>query len=133
MNRRTVWTVCGLAAIGGFIAFGAGAFKSNLTPYVSFQQAKSSSDAVQVAGKLVPGSDRFDEANARLVFALEDDHGETLRVAYKGMKPGNFNEATQVVAIGRFSHGELEAEKLLVKCPSKYQGLEDRGADSKSS
>jgi cytochrome c-type biogenesis protein CcmE len=41
------------------------------------------------------------------------------------MKPGNFNEATQVVAIGRYRDGVLEAEKLLVKCPSKYQGLDE--------
>lgn len=133
MSRRTVMTVCGLAAIAGFVAFGAGAFRSNLTPYVSFQQARASSDAVQVAGKLIPGSDFFDEASARLVFALEDEHGDTMRVAYKGMKPGNFHEATQVVVIGRFSAGQLEAEKLLVKCPSKYQGLEEKDTGSKSS
>ena len=51
-----------------------------------------------------------------------------MRVAYKGLKPGNFNDATQVVAIGRFHGGTLEAEKLLVKCPSKYQGIEEKGS-----
>jgi len=39
VNRRMVWTIVGIVAIIGFVAFGAGAFKSNLTPYVSFQQA----------------------------------------------------------------------------------------------
>ena len=73
MNRRTVWTVAGVVAIVGFVAFGAGAFKSNLTPYVSFQQARATKDAVQVAGKLVQGSDKFDEATSRLLFAIQDD------------------------------------------------------------
>ena len=133
MNRRTWWTILGVAAIVAFVAFGAGAFRSNLTPYVSFQQARATKDAVQVAGKLVQGSDAFEESSSRLLFTLTDDHGDTLRIAYKGLKPGNFNEATQVVAIGRFHDGLLEAEKLLVKCPSKYQGVEEKEYRSSSS
>lgn len=133
MSRRLAWTIAGVVAIIGFVAFGAGAFKSNLTPYVSFQQARATKDAVQVAGKLVPGSDSFEEASSRLMFSLQDDHGDVLRVAYKGLKPGNFHDATQVVAIGRFQGGVLEAEKLLVKCPSKYQGVEEKEYRSSSS
>jgi cytochrome c-type biogenesis protein CcmE len=133
MNRRTWWTILGVAAIVAFVAFGAGAFRSNLTPYVSFQQARATKDAVQVAGKLVQGSDAFEESSSRLLFTLTDDHGDTLRIAYKGLKPGNFNEATQVVAIGRFHGGVLEAEKLLVKCPSKYQGVGEKEYRSSSS
>ena len=133
MNRRTVWTVCGVVAIVGFVAFGAGAFKSNLTPYVSFSQARSTSDAVQVAGALVQGSDHYDEGTQSLQFVLQDDTGDKLAISYKGLKPGNFNEAIQVVAIGRFNKGRLEAEKLLVKCPSKYQGVEEKAYSSKAS
>ncbi len=132
MSRRMLWSVIGVAAIIGFVAFGAGAFKSNLTPYVSFQQARATKDAVQVAGKLIHGSDSFDQSSSRLVFMLQDDRGDTMRVAYKGLKPGNFNEATQVVAIGRYHGGLLEAEKLLVKCPSKYQGLNDKAPTASS-
>jgi cytochrome c-type biogenesis protein CcmE len=133
MKQRKIWTVLGLAVIVGFVAFGAGAFKSNLTPYVSFEKARSSSGAVQVAGKLVEHSDRFDEANSRLVFTLENEHGQQMPVTYKGPKPGNFNEAIQVVAIGRYHDGALEAEKLLVKCPSKYQGVEEKEYPARSS
>ncbi len=38
-----------------------------------------------------------------------------------------------IVAIGRFADGRIEAEKLLVKCPSKYQGAEVEKAYSTSS
>jgi cytochrome c-type biogenesis protein CcmE len=130
VNRRTLWTILGVVAIIGFVAFGAGAFKSNLTPYVSFQQARATSDAVQVAGKLIQGSDFFDQKASVLRFDLRDDHGDVMKVTYKGLKPGNFEEATQVVAIGRFHGGALEAEKLLVKCPSKYQGLDQKASTS---
>ncbi len=132
MSRRAVWTIGGVVAIIAFVAFGAGAFKSNLTPYVSFQQARATSDAVQIAGKLVHGSDSFDAASSSLTFSIQDEHGDVMRVAYKGLKPGNFNEATQVVAIGRYHRGILEAEQLLVKCPSKYQGIEEKAQRSSS-
>lgn len=133
MTRRTVWTLAGVGLIAAFVAFGAGAFKSSLTPYVSFEVARSSGNAVQVAGSLVPDSTRFDQAQRALVFALADGAGDTLAVTYKGMKPGNFEEATRIVAIGRFNGSALEAERLLVKCPSKYQGVEEREYGSSSS
>ncbi|GBC79546.1 Cytochrome c-type biogenesis protein CcmE [bacterium HR09] len=132
MNRRAVWTVVGLALIVGFVAFGAGAFKASLTPYVSFAQARASQDAVQVAGTLVQGSSYFDEASGKLVFLLEDTQGDRMRVEFAGTKPGNFEEATQIVAIGRFTNGVFAAEKLLVKCPSKYQGVEEKQYGARS-
>jgi cytochrome c-type biogenesis protein CcmE len=48
-----------------------------------------------------------------------------MQVVYDGVKPGNFEEAVQIVAIGRYQDDAFHAEQLLVKCPSKYQGLED--------
>ncbi len=133
MTRRTVWTLAGAGLIVAFVAFGAGAFKSSLTPYVSFEVARSSKSAVQVAGSLMPDSTRFDEEQGALTFALVDDSGDALSITYKGMKPGNFEEATQIVAIGRFNGSALEAERLLVKCPSKYQGVEEKEYGSSSS
>lgn len=132
MNRRAIWTVVGLALIVGFVAFGAGAFKASLTPYVSFSQARAALDAVQVAGKLVEGSSFYDEAAGKLVFLLEDTQGDRMKVEFAGTKPGNFEEATQIVAIGRFTNGVFVAEKLLVKCPSKYQGVEEKQYGARS-
>lgn len=134
MNKRLVWTIVGVVAIVAFVAFGAGAFKSNLTPYVTFQQARASGDTVQVAGKLVQGTDRFDEKSSTLKFTLQEEpSGDSIDVSYNGIKPGNFNEATQVVAIGRVQDNVLQAEKLLVKCPSKYQGVEEKEYSAKAS
>ena len=45
-------------------------------------------------------------------------------VVYRGIRPGNFKDAISIVAIGRYHDNRIEAEKLLVKCPSKYQGAE---------
>jgi cytochrome c-type biogenesis protein CcmE len=63
---------------------------------------------------------------------MVNDTGETMTVHYSGVKPGNFEEAVQIVAIGSYQEGVFEAEQLLVKCPSKYQGLEDNASDNGS-
>jgi cytochrome c-type biogenesis protein CcmE len=56
-------------------------------------------------------------------FTMKDAAGLSLKVRYEGAKPLNFEHAANVVALGSYNAGEkrFEAEKLLVKCPSKYQ------------
>jgi cytochrome c-type biogenesis protein CcmE len=49
---------------------------------------------------------------------------EPIAVSYTDVKPANFEDAVSIVAIGRYENGVFAAEKLLVKCPSKYQGEE---------
>lgn len=121
MKRRPLWTVLGIIAIAAFLAFGAGAFRSNLTPYVSFSEARVATGTVQVTGKLVPGSDSFDGASSLFYLTLRDESGDTMRVACSGAVPGNLKDADLIVAIGRYRDGTLHAEGLLTKCPSKYE------------
>lgn len=122
-----------LAAIGGvlilvFAGFSLASFKKSLTPYVSYEQARSVSRTVQVAGGLVQGSSSYDKDSQSLLFTLQDQEtGDSMQVRYHGVKPGNFEDAISIVAIGQYSPDQKEfaASKLLVKCPSKYQGLEE--------
>jgi cytochrome c-type biogenesis protein CcmE len=110
-----------------FAAFSLSSFRQTLTPYVGFAQARSANRMVQVAGALAKGSSSYEMARGSLLFTLRDPHSQqTLRVRYKGLKPGNFEDAISVVAIGQYdAHAqEFAASKLLVKCPSKYQGAE---------
>jgi len=89
-------------------------FKSTLTAYVSVSEAKTIKTAVQVAGVVVKGSTRYDLKSNNLVFTLREDGGDEMLVEYNGPSPGNFNDATKVVAI-------FMAVELLVKCPTKYE------------
>jgi cytochrome c-type biogenesis protein CcmE len=75
-------------------------------------------------GALDKTSDRYDTASQQLSFSLLDEQGHAMPVVYRGIRPGNFKDAISIVAIGRYHEGRIEAEKLLVKCPSKYQGAE---------
>ena len=115
-----------LAALfaGGFVVLGVTAFQKTLTPYLTFEEARKSRGAVQVMGALDKQSDRYNTESQELSFVLLEPSGARMPVAYRGIKPGNFKDAVSVVAIGSFRDGRLEAEKLLVKCPSKYQGAE---------
>lgn len=131
-KQRRIWYAIGGVLVVAFLAFGATSFKSNLTPYVSFDEAMASHQKVQVAGELVQGSANYAEASKELSFQLVDPDGKTMPVLYEGVKPGNFEDAKQIVAIGSFKDGAFRAEQLLVKCPSKYQGLEEAGGDAAS-
>lgn len=107
-----------------FVGFGLTAFQKTLTPYLSFDEARKSSGVVQVMGGLDKQSDRYDNGREELSFDLVDPAGHRMPVTYRGTRPGNFKDAISIVAIGRYQDGRIEAEKLLVKCPSKYQGAE---------
>jgi cytochrome c-type biogenesis protein CcmE len=106
------------------VGFGLTAFQKTLTPYLSFEEARKARGVVQVMGALDKESDRYDNKSEELSFDLLDPNGHRMQVVYRGVRPGNFKDAISIVAIGRFSQGRIEAEKLLVKCPSKYQGAE---------
>ena len=107
-----------------FVGFGLSAFQKTLTPYLSFDDAKKAKGVVQVMGALDKESDRYDDKSEQLSFELIDPNGHRMPVVYRGLRPGNFKDAISIVAIGRYQDGRIEAEKLLVKCPSKYQGAE---------
>lgn len=124
-RQRRIWYAVGGVLVVAFLAYGTTSFKSNLTPYVSFEEAAQTARKVQVAGGLVENSTKYVDETAELHFDMFDDDGNTLTVHYKGVKPGNFEEAVQIVAVGNYQEGVFEAEQLLVKCPSKYQGLEE--------
>ena len=129
MSRRGLY-ILGIVLLLAFAGFAFSSFQESLTPYVSFDQARTTPRALQIAGSLVDGSSQYLSANESLVFTLaEESTGDTMRVRYLGLKPANFEEAVSIVAIGRYSReeGVFVAEKLLVKCPSKYQGLQDEG------
>lgn len=116
--------IIALAIIIGFVIYGAVSLKTSLTPYVSFAEAKSSPQTVQVMGELEKSATRYDTTVGLLYFTLKDKHGDLLEISYKGVKPGNFDQATQIVAIGDYKDKVFQADQLLVKCPSKYQGEE---------
>jgi len=110
------------------VAIGVTSFKKSVTPYISFAEARRSSGLVQVNGVLADKQYVMREQEQFLSFRLKDDRGEVLPIEYRGVIPGNFDQATSIVAIGHYKDGTFDAEQLLVKCPSKYQAEAEKAA-----
>lgn len=113
--------IVGVLIIVIFIIFAVFSLKDSLTPYVSLEEAKKSGEFVQVKGYRVDGSAKFDLENKIFLFKMTDDQGQEFDVTYDGVKPSNFEQATEVIAIGRYADRKFKADQILVKCPSKYQ------------
>lgn len=96
--------------------------KDLMSPYVSFEEAKrKAGEYVQVMGNLEAGSQTKQSENS-FSFSLKDETEQTLLVHSSGTKPVNFEHASDIAVLGRYNAAldVFEADKLLVKCPSKY-------------
>ena len=111
-----------------FVVWGGYSFVQTTIQYVSIEQARVSERTVQVMGKIDFDLVEFNAAKKRLEFAIYDTEASNeetasrMPVFYYGVVPGNFEQATSVVLKGKNSEGVFEAEQMLVKCSSKYQG-----------
>jgi len=124
------------------VIFGALAFlnfNKTVAPYVSFTEARAAAGgAVQVAGFPHHRDADFAAEKGVFTFPMENEDGEVMQVAFRGVKPGNFDQAEKVVVIGRYQEGRFEASQILVKCPSKYDDqaserlMESEGSGSSS-
>ena len=130
MNFKIIVAVVLLAVAG---AFGVTSFKKTMTPYIGFAEARTSSGLVQVNGKLADKDYVLKAQEQFLRFNLRDEQGTVMPVEYRGVIPGNFDQAVSVVAIGKYQGDHFEAQQLLVKCPSKYQAEADKAAKGKTS
>ncbi len=121
--------IVGLVIIIIFGGFAFYSFRSSLNPYVTFNEAAELSRQVQVLGKIVrPEEISYNLEAGDLQFYLADNEGTVLLVSYNGTRPDNLEESENVVAVGYYSDGIFQAEKLLVKCPSKYESQENGGS-----
>lgn len=119
-NSKTVIAVAVViiaAGVGFWSLIGGG----GVTPYVGFTEARASSGNVQVMGDVFEGGSQYNPEDGSFTFVITDDTGDKLKIIYSGTKPGNFDQASSVVCIGKYSDDMFYAERLLVKCPSKYQ------------
>jgi cytochrome c-type biogenesis protein CcmE len=122
--------IIGAAIILIFLVFAGVNFQKSLTPYVSLTEAKKKGTTVQIKGARVEGSEEYNVDSKTFNFKLMDGSGEKFQVIYHGVKPSNFEHATEVVARGRYQSGAFEADEILIKCPSKYEAESAEGVKS---
>lgn len=85
---------------------------------------------IQLAGQVVPGSIRWDDYRHRARFRIGEG-GVEVPVVYTGsaVLPDTFDEGAPVVVEGyyRAAKGIFDANVVMAKCPSKYEGQSYRG------
>lgn len=122
--------VVALLLVAGGVALGVSSFRRSVTPYVGFAEARRGGGLVQVNGTIVARDPAGGAGEPVLSFRMRDRQGEVMPVVYRGAVPPNFAQTTMLVAVGRCRDGRFEAERLLVKCPSKYQPDTTRPVDA---
>ena len=100
--------------------------------YLTFDQAKAQSEngsttQVHVVGQLkknAVGDVLGIEPSPDMLsfkFVMVDEEGKEEVVFHPNPMPTDFMKSEQVVVIGGFKKDKFVAEKILLKCPSKYQ------------
>ena len=100
--------------------------------YVTFEEAKELSrkgfsSSIHVVGELPKSMSGkvvgIEESPDRLSFAFDmiDENGFRQKVLYAKPIPTDFVKSEQVVIVGAYNGDHFVAEKILLKCPSKYQ------------
>lgn len=118
--------IVALAVGGGAYALSGG----TMVAYASIPEAKAQARNVQVFGYLYSKGKYDDQGHWQ--FDIQGENGDVMTVVYAHTKPGNFEQAISVVAIGRYDRQaqKFMADQLLVKCPSKYQEQAENGRKS---
>ena len=113
-----VTAMVALGALGG----GGYVFLSSSVPYVNVAEARQEPGrSVHVAGDILHETAQMKVSEGYFEFDIRDDAGQVMRVRHEGPKPANFDSAPKVSVSGKYHDDIFIAEKILVKCPSKYE------------
>ncbi len=96
---------------------------SDSSTYANFSKAREEGALTHVIGKLNKEKemvyDPMKDAN-HFSFYAKDQNGMECKVVFDGTKPQDFERSEQLVLTGKMESNIFHAEKILMKCPSKY-------------
>ena len=79
-------------------------------------------ERVRVSGSVVDGSEDWTPQEVTLRFKIAGEDGAQLPIVFFGPRPDNFQRAASAIVEGQLlPDGSLQAESLLLKCPSRYK------------
>ncbi|MEX1188186.1 MAG: cytochrome c maturation protein CcmE [Bacteroidia bacterium] len=97
---------------------------SDSSTYASFTEAlETPQKEFHVVGQLNKEKEleyNPEENVNRFAFYLVDREGTEKKVVFNGTKPQDFERSEQVVITGKMKEDVFLADKILMKCPSKY-------------
>lgn len=128
MKKTHIIAIVVIAAAIAIIISTAG----DASTYVNFDQAYQMASAGNKSDIHVVGELKKDEQghiiglekgadNLSFSFVLLDDNKREQKVYYNEPMPPDFTRSEKVVVIGSYHGEQFVADKILLKCPSKYQ------------
>jgi len=128
MKKSHILIIVVIAAAIGIIITTAG----DASTYVSFNDAyqmasEGNENSIHVVGQLKKDASGhivgIEEGADKVSFSfvMVDDQGKEQKVDYNQPIPADFIRSEKVVVVGHYAGDVFKAEKILLKCPSKYQ------------
>ncbi len=115
----------GLAWLVSASSSGEGTFQyfENVSDFLEKTPEKPSR-SLRVHGFVVEGSIAKDLPNGHVDFIIEDPERDTATLSVRLLAldiPDLFKDGAEVVVEGRIENGRFLADRVLAKCPSKYE------------
>ncbi len=94
----------------------------NVSTYAGFSEAKNSGEMVHISGEWVKRTEGgYDLSRDLFTFYLKDTLQNVELVHFYDPMPMNFDQAEKVVVVGGYKDARFVADKIITKCPSKYE------------
>ncbi len=114
-----------LVALAVFVVVLGINFSQSASVYTGFEDAAQKNKQVHIVGTWVDrDQSSYDPSRDLFQFAMEDTLGKVELVNYYDPKPTNFEQAEKIVVIGGYEEEGFVAEKIVMKCPSKYEATD---------
>jgi cytochrome c-type biogenesis protein CcmE len=124
------WKLFAVVGFAGLLVYAGYALLSQgniVQPYVSFEEAKKMTGTVRVAVFIDQKTRTYDHETGALEFMAKDHEGTVCKVRLNPnfVPPAGFEQTPAAVVIGRYRNGIFEADRMFLKCPSKYEGMKE--------
>ena len=133
-NKKIKFIVGGAVVLGLIVYLIASAISSSGAYYREVSEVLNEKTALtgkslRVSGNIVTESIKYDPATLNLSFSISDpkDAGKQLAIHFHGVKPDQMErEGSSAIVEGSLGPGGIvEANNLLLKCPSRYEEYEE--------
>ncbi|MDP5171139.1 MAG: cytochrome c maturation protein CcmE [Bacteroidia bacterium] len=119
MKSTHIVILVGLAIF--IVALGVNLSK-NVSTYADFDMARQSGKQIHISGEWVRRDQGgYDQTQDLFTFYLKDTLQNVELVHFYDPMPMNFDKAEKVVVVGGYQDEGFVADKIITKCPSKYE------------
>jgi cytochrome c-type biogenesis protein CcmE len=133
-NKNLKFIVGGVVVVGLIVYLifsavqSAGAYYREVGEVLG-QQSALSGKMLRVSGNIVTDSITYDAPTLDLTFKISDpkDAGKQIPIHFHGVKPDQMDRpGSSAIVDGKLlSNGTVDANELMLKCPSRYEQLDE--------